>query len=108
MGNSATSAQRAAIITAWVPAVNAFMAAHPELRTDASEADKNNSALCIEHDIEKLEKQIAEKREELRKVHISGRQASGVVQFPCCKAYGVVNKNHVCPERMTFDNEVIS
>src|SRR5271157_2006331 len=95
-GNSATDAQRKAIVAAWVPAINEFMAAHPELRTAASAADQNNSALSIEHDIEELEGKIAAKRAELAKVLASGRQSQGVVQFPCCKAYGVASKKHVC------------
>jgi hypothetical protein len=104
-GNSATDAQRKAIIAAWVPAVNAFMTAHPELRSAASEADKNNSALSIEQDIEKLEKQIVEKRAELAKVLASGRNNCGVVQFPCCKTYGVANKKHICDgPRQDWDN----
>lgn len=107
-GEYATDAQRKAIIGALVPAINEFMAKHPELRQAGADADKNNTAMRIEEEIVELKKKLAEKEEELRKVHISGRQSSGVVQFPCCKAYGVVNKNHVCPERMTFDNEVIS
>ena len=104
-GDSATDAQRKAIVAAWVPAINAFMTAHPELRKAAAAADQNNSALSIENDIAELEKKIAEKRAELAKVLASGRQSAGVVQFPCCKAYGVANKNHVCPEpRQDWDN----
>jgi hypothetical protein len=108
MGEHATDAQRKAILAAFVPAINEFMAKNPELRQAGADADKNNVANRIEEEIVELEKQLEAKKEELRKVHVSGRQSSGVVQFPCCKAYGVVNKNHVCPERMTFADEVIS
>lgn len=104
-GDSATDAQRKAIVAAWVPAINAFMAAHPELRKAAAAADQNNSALSIENDIAELEQKIAAKRAELAKVLASGRQSQGVVQFPCCKAYGVANPNHKCdPPRRDWDN----
>lgn len=97
-GNSATDAQRTAIFAAWVPAINGFMAAHPELRQVAAEADKNNSALSIEKEIAELEQKIASKRAELVKVLANGRNPAGVVQFPCCKGYGVANsaRVHVC------------
>ena len=108
LGEYATDAQRAAVIAALVPAINEFMAKHPELRQAGADADRNNTANRIEEEIVELEKKLAAKREELLKVRTSGRQASGVVQFPCCKAYGVANKNHVCPERMTFTDEVMS
>lgn len=95
-GNSATDAQRKAILAAWVPCINEFMKAHPELRQAAGEADKNNTALSIENDIAELEKKIAEKRAELVTALAKGRTASGVVQYPCCMAYGVATKKHIC------------
>jgi hypothetical protein len=108
VGEYATDAQRKAIIAAFVPAINEFMAAHPELRKAAFDAAQNNAALSIENEITELEKKIVEKRAELAKVLSSGRDNAGVVQFPCCKAYGKPNPNHVCPERMTFTDEFIT
>jgi len=67
-GNSATDAQRKAVLAAWVPAVNKFMSEHPELREAGKTADRNNKAQRIEEDIEKLEKQLAAKRAELKVV----------------------------------------
>jgi len=108
MGEYATDAQRKAIITAWVPAINKFMSEHPELRKAAFAADQNNAAMSIENDIVELEQKIVAKRAELAKVLGSGRNNAGVVQFPCCKAYGKPDPKHVCPERMTFADEFIT
>src|SRR5271170_2263554 len=74
-GDNATDAQRKAIIAAWVPCINEFMASHPELRKAAGAADQNNSALSIESDIAELEQKIIVMRAELAKVLASGRQS---------------------------------
>jgi hypothetical protein len=108
MGEYATDAQRKAIIAAWVPAINKFMAEHPELRKAAFAADQNNAAMGIENEIAELEQKIVAKRAELAKVLASGRNNAGVIQFPCCKAYGVPNKNHVCDPRPQFADEFIT
>jgi len=108
MGEYATDAQRKAIIAAWVPAINKFMSEHPELRKAAFAADQNNAALSIENEIAELREKIVAKEAELAKVLANGRNNAGVVQFPCCKAYGVANKKHVCDGPAHFADEFIT
>jgi len=103
--SKATEAQRKAIIAAWVPAVNAFMAAHPELRSAGNDAHANNRIMSIEEEITELEQKIAAKRAEINSLKTGVEPRQGVILFSCCGAYGKPNPNHKCDApRYEMDN----